>query len=892
MEKEKSSLGADLGQPGDQPGDRTANTFRSQRRFLSKRKVRGSRLSNLVSPRCDDQDGQHFPRKMAKLPKIMTIGNSGPSLHSLASRCLAPFRMDGPRIYDASGLVLHQHDAEEDRNTSSETRNKEPYSLETDASKGWRKMKVRHSVGQPKTRKATPKLPSCSPGIASFLTFVLLSATAIAITEFFVAAEEEEIRENAVQKAIETGEWFSDQLDGAILPLFSMAQFATNLEIFRNLPEKIGVAHQPGSLPFVNGTYLRNVTGVCDDPEVVSQFSSIASGVKKHAKMDGLLVNIQLAPEGVLCLLHPMNNTEDFEDGEFLDSSGAWGLDLFEDPAMKFIARGSIVKEEIGIAGPLKLTQCPTCDPFFIARLPILSDEHQIEVDGVSYNRWGFTTALINWKRLVDESFIYDSFQDANLEFQLTRTDRNLNSDTGEYEESVVVLAETGGYINSLEVLKAVFTTLETTNNEWQISVLYSDEELFIWNMIIVSVALFTSLSMAFLVWLILRQRQTQTDMLSAAREKEAKIDTERNITAYFAHELRNPLSAMDNGMSILSDGSLPPETKEIVDAMQRCSVFMSSVMNNLLDVRKLEEGKMTLRSDPLSLSAMVNNTHKMLASLVKMEVDFLIQIDLRPEQDWVIGDAARIQQVFVNITTNAIKYTNKGSITLKASSNGTMVKLECADTGPGIPKSEQARLFERFVQRGGAPGTGLGLSISKQLVEAMGGSIRFESDPTVKPGTTCIMTLPLTRCDEPETEGKSASIPIEEEITILLMDDIGLNRTMLSRRITKFIAPNASITAAETGEQALEICENQSFDIMICDQYMEQAGGTMLGTDFVIAARRRRIDSFIIGCSGNDLDAEFFHAGANKVWGKPLPKNDEMIDDFRQGLHLKHGQL
>ncbi len=87
------------------------------------------------------------------------------------------------------------------------------------------------------------------------------------------------------------------------------------------------------------------------------------------------------------------------------------------------------------------------------------------------------------------------------------------------------------------------------------------------------------------------------------------------------------------------------------------------------------------------------------------------------------------------------------------------MVQLECIDTGPGIPKGEQAKLFERFVQRGGAPGTGLGLYIAKEIVNMMGGSICFESDPTVKPGTTCRILLPLELCEQAEEESKK---PVE----------------------------------------------------------------------------------------------------------------------------------
>ena len=371
--------------------------------------------------------------------------------------------------------------------------------------------------------------------------------------------------------------------------------------------------------------------------------------------------------------------------------------------------------------------------------------------------------------------------------------------------------------------------------------------------------------------------------------------------------------------------------------------------MNNLLDIRKLEEGKMRIRSRPLSLSHLVDDVHKMMKSSVRPSVKFQIRKDIPSCKTWVLGDEHRIQQILTNVVTNAVKYTLKGSITLSVSWEGDSVRLECIDTGPGIPKSEQDRLFERFVQRGGAPGTGLGLNIALQIVDMMQGSIGFESDPTVKPGTTCRVLLPLTLCDpqpdddddedyEPDdltnggdrapysssaaaagsvrhtksrttpTSGAASSVTtssttatrrsgkrpkkkaipmIQEPLHILIVDDIRMNRAMLSRRIEKTIAPNAVIFTADTGETALVLCEDKKFDIIIQDQFMEEAGGVMLGTDTIIAMRRNNVSSYIVGCSGNDLDAEFYDSGADRVWGKPLPCNADIIRQWRAGLML-----
>ena len=365
---------------------------------------------------------------------------------------------------------------------------------------------------------------------------------------------------------------------------------------------------------------------------------------------------------------------------------------------------------------------------------------------------------------------------------------------------------------------------------------------------------------------------------------QEAKVETERNMTAYFAHELRNPLHAVDSALNSMPDG-LPEVAQSLVDAMQLCTGFMSSIMNNLLDVRKMEEGKMTLNTAPISLEATLKSVHKMLKPSVRPNVVFEAHCRTG-EKGWVMGDSHRIQQVLTNVVTNAIKYTTMGSIILNIEWEGDKVRFECADTGPGIPVKEQKKLFERFVQRGGAPGTGLGLAIAKHLVDLTGGSIYFHSDPTIKPGTSCVVMMPLATCEPPEIMTKEEQGKhIEEPLTFLLIDDVAMNRSMLTRRIKRGIAPNAVITEASTGEEALIICGKQSFDVIVVDQYMEEAGGVMVGTDVVFAMRRMRIESIIIGCSGNDMDDLFKEAGCDWVWGKPMPSNAVTVKQLRSGL-------
>lgn len=722
--------------------------------------------------------------------------------------------------------------------------------------------------------------------LLSSLVFLVIFGAGLAIFLVLTRSHNQNKLRTIHEIANEIGRWFSKELDYAILPLFSMAQFAVELEIFASLPDKVrDLPYLPFDSSDPSAVLYRDVTGVCDEPELVKHFDQLASNIKSNAQMDGVLHNIQLAPDGIICLMNPMNNTEDFNDGvSFLDNTKAWGIDLMNDSFYKFIARQSMKQEEVGIAGPRTIYQCPSCGMYFIARLPVISRNHTMEVDGGIYPRWGFATALIHWDTLIERSSIYKTFASNSLEFLLTRTDYNFDESKGVYVENIVHLAQSKGFGSKR---KQCAHALQTTNNEWILTIQY-DQSPQLGDLITLTVSFVVAVFVAVLVYTVLQQKQAQATMRGLTMAEKAKADVERHFTAALAHELRNPLGAIDSALATMPD-NIPLEAKELVESMKLCSSFMSRVMNNLLDSRKLEEGKLGLLRNTFSIKALLCDTQKMMNPSCHGGVQLLVDVSAIPsDKEWVYGDVSRMGQVLTNITSNAIKFTSSGSIVLSAKiveqDGKEWIQYVCSDTGPGIPKDDQARLFQRFITRGGAPGSGLGLTISRQILDLMGGSIRFESDPTVKQGTDCVVLVPLEVCEEMRPEDSTTSLNrsvhsvevIEEPIRILIVDDIQVNRTMLKRRFQKSIAPNCVISEAATGEEALKLCEDEQFDVIVMDQYM--AGGVMLGTDVVIVLRRNKVDAVVIGCSGNDLDEPFFKAGANLVWKKPIPSNSEII--------------
>jgi hypothetical protein len=262
-----------------------------------------------------------------------------------------------------------------------------------------------------------------------------------------------------------------------------LAQFVSELDIFGDIPDQIGTLEEPGARPLLSfdaerstAQRFRNVTGICDDPELVDRFNQIAATIKKNANMEGVLLSLELAPEAVVCVIYPLENSEDFPDGIVVDNSGAVGLDLFASSDNSFTARQSIKKSEISVVGPFPIEYCQEedCSPetvvqkAFFARLPIRASARQKVVDGVAYNFWGFATGGINWNALIERSNIYETFTEQGLGFQLIRNDILEDLETGSVTKQV-------SYMKSLfvhRILLSLFLTFRLPCLRYRLSFL------------------------------------------------------------------------------------------------------------------------------------------------------------------------------------------------------------------------------------------------------------------------------------------------------------------------------------------------------------------------------------------------------------------------------------
>jgi hypothetical protein len=225
--------------------------------------------------------------------------------------------------------------------------------------------------------------------VGTFMTFAILCAAGLAIVFVFANDYENDKIQYATAVGNKADRWLDKELEKALLPLFAMSELVKVTDKWDDLPAKI----DPTPQYTVDSSVYNNVTGICDDPVYVDPFNDMASSIKNSSGMQGILVNVQLAPIGVLCLAYPKNNTEDFPPGVYLDTSGAIGLNLFDTPSRAASSKAAVTKGEKTIQGPIKLVQgnLSVVEEAIIARYPVFMDGYEMEIDGVSYPFYGLT---------------------------------------------------------------------------------------------------------------------------------------------------------------------------------------------------------------------------------------------------------------------------------------------------------------------------------------------------------------------------------------------------------------------------------------------------------------------------------------------------------------------
>jgi CheY-like chemotaxis protein len=325
----------------------------------------------------------------------------------------------------------------------------------------------------------------------------------------------------------------------------------------------------------------------------------------------------------------------------------------------------------------------------------------------------------------------------------------------------------------------------------------------------------------------------------------------------------------------LLQMTDLTEEQQRYVETIQTSGETLLTIINDILDVSKLDAGSVRLDSRPVELRAVVKEVVDLLSTQAQKKslyLDMEIGADVPA---WIRGDATRLKQILTNLVGNALKFTHAGGVRIGMSTlqQGQVLQCQVQDTGIGIPPDKVDRLFEKFSQIDSSitrryGGTGLGLVICKRLVEGMGGQIRATSKQ--REGSTFTFVIPLVPADEPGKQAKAAQTALKAtNLKILLVEDNAVNQ-MLALGMLQKLGLNADL--ATDGAEAVERVRDTSYDLILMDIQMPRMDG-LTATRAIRSMpdiRQPRIVALTANAMESDRDA-CLAAGMDDFLSKPF---------------------
>jgi signal transduction histidine kinase/ActR/RegA family two-component response regulator len=354
--------------------------------------------------------------------------------------------------------------------------------------------------------------------------------------------------------------------------------------------------------------------------------------------------------------------------------------------------------------------------------------------------------------------------------------------------------------------------------------------------------------------------------------QEEARLRTE--LFANMSHDLRTPMAGILGIVELMQDTPLTEEQAGFIATIRASNQTLLSLLDDVIDFARIEEGKLPIAPTTVPLAETLQRPAELMRVTAERK-QLRLHVDLSPGLPRHVKlDPARVQQVLLNLLGNAVKFTQHGGVTLRASMRDRdgrrVLRVEVEDTGIGFTEAQAPRLFRRFsqaedktVHRFG--GSGLGLSICKSLVDLMGG--RIGAERRAEQGALFWFELPIEASEAPVAAEQGPALP---KLRVLLAEDNPVNQLVASTMLKKL---GQSVTVASDGEQALSLLLRESFDLAIIDMQMPIMDGVEVAhrvRSTTGPASTVRIVA-LTAAAEPEKRAEFLAAGVDAVYTKPI---------------------
>jgi signal transduction histidine kinase/CheY-like chemotaxis protein len=365
--------------------------------------------------------------------------------------------------------------------------------------------------------------------------------------------------------------------------------------------------------------------------------------------------------------------------------------------------------------------------------------------------------------------------------------------------------------------------------------------------------------------------------------DKSAMI--KEQFLANMSHEIRTPINAVVGFSGLLQKTPLQSDQKQFVDLIQKSGDNLLAVVNDILDISKLEAGMMRITKNPFSISEICMSMEMMFFhKATEKNISFSCTVD-EDIPDTLVGDAERLNQVLINLINNALKFTSEGEVNVnvimeKRTSDKVDLKFSIKDSGIGIPKNKLSTIFDRFEQADSETsrqygGTGLGLSIVKKIINLQGGEINVQSE-TGK-GSEFIFNITYEFIENPENLENYTTVHNQDNVVFnnikaLVAEDNITNQTLLKFTLKQW---NLDYDLAENGQQALDLIQKNKYDIVLMDIQMPLMDGYEAAKKI-----RKEVNASIpiIAMTAHVLPTErekCINAGMNDYISKPLKETE-----------------